>query len=263
MEELKNLIKYSLFTGYLVDEKPISLLIIAPSESGKTEVLDNFKELNGVVYVNDTTPFGIVKVLNQLQALGKKVNHIIIPDLLNPLSKSQPSVRGFVHFFNSIMEEGLTKIETAGIQFNIEPIQCGLISAITVEGYKARKAYWTGVGFLRRMLPFSYQYDNPTVYSILDNIIQQGYLKVDSEKIVFPKEKQSINLEEKFARQMLPYSLKLGTEKGAYGFTDQKHFQRLLKAIALSKGKVVVDQSDVDDLKKCAVHMNLDFKCIK
>lgn len=262
MEEIKNLLKYTLYTGYLEKEKTVSLLIIAKTESGKTEAIDTFKENEGVVYMNDTTPYGIVKELHRIQGIGKKVHHVIIPDLLNPLSKARASVQGFIHFFNSAMEEGVTKIYTAGIQYDIPRIQCGLITAITQEAFNRRRKYWTDVGFLRRMLPFTYRYSMRMVTEILESIFKEEHLEIDEIKLDFPKNKVLVSLDEKFARLMFPYTLRLKSAQQAYGFTPQKHFQRLLKAVALSKGKTKVDEEDVRDLQKCAEYINLEFNMI-
>lgn len=260
MEELRNLLRYVLYTGHLKREKPVSLLIIAKTESGKTACIDMFsRESEGVVYMNDATPYGIVKELYRIQGAGREVNHIVIPDLLNPLSKTRASVQGFIHFFNSAMEEGVTKIETASIQYNIPTIQCGLVTAITKEAFNRRRRYWSDVGFLRRMLPFTYRYPIDMAIEILDGIFEGNHLEIDKGKLVFPKEKVEIKLSSDLAKKMYPYTSKLAQAEDVYGFTFQKHFQRLLKGVALSKGKSVVDIEDVRDLQKSAKYMNLEF----
>jgi hypothetical protein len=263
MEELKNLLKYTLYTAYLEKEKPVSILIIAKTESGKTENIQGLRELKGVLYLNDTTPYGLVKEIYKIQEAQGKINHIIIPDLLNPLARSQSSVEGFIHFMNSAIEEGITKIETAYIQYRIPLIQCGLITAITREAFNKRVAHWKDIGFLRRMLPFTYKYPINMASEILESIFKEEYLEIDRQRIDFPKECVSIKLNEEFARKMYPYTARLATVEDVYGFTFQKHFQRLLKAVALSKGKDTVDKSDVKDLQQCAEYMNLDFNYMK
>ena len=43
LEELEELTATTLFTGWVKDEKPVSLLIIAEPESGKTELVKKAK----------------------------------------------------------------------------------------------------------------------------------------------------------------------------------------------------------------------------
>lgn len=264
MEELVNLLKYVLFTGYLKRERPVSLLIIANSESGKTEAIDKLRKSNGVIYINDATPLGMVNEFYRYQQTGKRLNHVIIPDLINPLSRSKPSVKSFVQFFKSATEEGVTKIETATIQYNIPTIKCGLITAITRPEFNFRKRYWIESGFLRRFLPFSYQYDMSMVAEIIESIYKQNHLEdVKKIKFDFPTETKEITLSPEIARMMTPYTQRLAQAEKVYGFTFQKHFQRLLKAVALCKGKSVVDTEDLKDLQKCANYINLEFNTIK
>jgi len=71
-----------------------------------------------------------------------------------------------------------------------------------------------------------------------------------------------VRSDERFNRQMSPYMQRLASSQKVYGFTFQKHFQRLLKSIALSKGRSIVKQEDVDELKTLSEHINLEFNDI-
>lgn len=263
MDELKKLIKYVLFTAYLEGEKPTSLLVIAKTESGKTESIDNFKDNEGIVYINDATPYGLVKELYKFKDIGKKVNHIMIPDLLNPLSKGRASVDSFIHFVNSITEEGLTKIHTAGVQFDIPMIQAGVITAITREKFASRKKFWQETGFLNRFLPFSYKYPIKTAQEIFENIFNETYLNNDKENIKFPDKKVLVKSTEEFNKMLYPYTARLANQENTHGFRFQKNYQRLLKAIALSKNRSEVIKEDVEELQRIAEYMNLEFNEIE
>jgi hypothetical protein len=201
--------------------------------------------------------------MHKLTSLNKPLKHIIIPDLLNPLSKSKPSVKGLIHFLNTVTEEGLTKIETAGIQFDIPLIRCGLIGAITSIGFKQRIPYWKGVGFLSRMLPFTYKYDINTVQEIINSIFAEEYKKEDSIKLKLPNHEIEIKSKPEYNRELLPYTLRLANAQETYGFRLQKHYQRLLKASALANGRKEVTHEDINNIKKIAKYTNLEFNTIE
>ncbi|GAJ18755.1 unnamed protein product, partial [marine sediment metagenome] len=84
--ELEKLIEITLFTGYIKDERPVSLLIVAQPESGKTELVKKAKRVKGVLYLTDATAWGIInKHWDDIES--RKVRHLIVPDLTVPLGK--------------------------------------------------------------------------------------------------------------------------------------------------------------------------------
>jgi len=98
------------------------------------------------------------------------------------------------------------------------------------------------------MLPFSYQYSMSMAVEIINSIFKETHLEVNKEILKLPKEKVDVKLSKEFAMSVYPYTLKLANVKQTYGFTDQKHLQRLLKAVALSKGRTTVIEEDVKEL---------------
>lgn len=86
LEELEKLIEITLLTGYIRDERPVSLLITADPESGKTELVKKAKRVKGIPYLTDATAWGIIDKYWDAIEQGK-VRHITIPDLTVPLGK--------------------------------------------------------------------------------------------------------------------------------------------------------------------------------
>ena len=86
-EPLKKVIECTLISPYIKDEKPISLLIVAKAESGKTTAMKMYRENKGVVYLTDCTAYGITRDILPKIVSGE-IKTIMIPDLITPLSKS-------------------------------------------------------------------------------------------------------------------------------------------------------------------------------
>ncbi|MBN2185935.1 MAG: hypothetical protein JW732_00565 [Dehalococcoidia bacterium] len=60
LEQLEHFIEVVLFTGYIKDERSVSLLVIAEPESGKTELVKRAKRVKGILYVPDATAWGVI-----------------------------------------------------------------------------------------------------------------------------------------------------------------------------------------------------------
>src|SRR3990167_6649076 len=61
-EKLEELMKCIFWTGWLKNESPVSCLISGKISMGKTELVSNFKENKGILYINDATAFGVAKL---------------------------------------------------------------------------------------------------------------------------------------------------------------------------------------------------------
>lgn len=249
LEPLADIVTLTLYTAYILNvAKPNSLLIIAKPESGKTEVLKKFISNKNVAYISDVTAYGIQRDFLPRIETGE-VRHIIIPDLIKPLSRKESTVKTFVTMMNSLIEEGVSVVSTYATPLLAykKPVKCGLITAITSEEFNDHRHRWSSIGFLSRILPFSYSYSMETVKKVFDSILGLGYLKErDIELKRIPKQDRKIKLPRKYAREILPSTATIAQAQQTYGFRLQKQFQALLQASALEKGRGVVNSTDVD-----------------
>jgi hypothetical protein len=92
LEPLADIITLTLYTAYIQNvQKPNSLLIIARPESGKTELMKKFIVNKNIAYVSDLTAFGLERDYLPKIETGE-IRHIMIPDLLKPLSRKESTV---------------------------------------------------------------------------------------------------------------------------------------------------------------------------
>ena len=100
--ELEHIVKLAIFSSYIADERPVSILISARVESGKTELLQKAKQCDGILYLNDVTAYGLQK--HYLTPISEgAIRTVIIPDLITPLSRSGDTVETFIAFLNMIL----------------------------------------------------------------------------------------------------------------------------------------------------------------
>jgi hypothetical protein len=265
LEALVDIIKLTLYTAYIKNvPKPNSLIIIAKPESGKTEVMKKFAINKNVAYLSDVTAYGIQRdYLSKIQA--GEVRHIIIPDLLKPLSRKESTVNTFITMMNGLVEEGIVAVSTYAtptlLSFG-KPVRCGLITAITGDEFKDHRHNWKKKGFLSRTVPFSYSYGIRTVNRVFESIIDLGYLKEREIRLDIPKENKQVRLSKKFARSILPSTAMIAEAQDTYGFRLQKQFQALLQASALDHKRRSVKRSDVDRVLHLMNWVNFDEKPI-
>jgi len=248
LEPLVEIITLTIYTAYIKNvQKPNSLLIIAKPESGKTEVMKKFIPNKNIAYLSDTTAFGIERDYLPKIETGE-IRHIIIPDLLKPLSRKESTVKSFITTMNGLIEEGIASASTyATRRISEKPVKCGIITAITGEELNDQRHNWGRIGFLSRIVPFSYSYGIETVKKVFDYILGLDYLKEhDIELKRIPKQDKVISLPRRYAQTILPSVTTIAKAQDTYGFRLQKQFQALLQASALEKGRKSVNSRDVE-----------------
>lgn len=259
-EEIEKILMYVIFSGKLKNERPLSVIICARPESGKTELIRKFKENDGVVYLTDCTAYGLTKEIIPRIESGN-VHHIMIPDLLNPLSRQQSTVKTFVTFMNALIEEGVAEISTyaQGMTMRKVELRCGLITAITEDKLKDRRHEWSRLGFLSRALPFSYSYSPVKVREIMEYIINEEYHDELKIKLKVPKSSVDVELPKAISRMILPESFRFAEASRLYGFRFQRQMQVLMKSIALYGGRRKVSKRDYKEAMNLMNWINLDF----
>ncbi len=263
LEPLVEMTTLTIYTAYLKNHpKPNSLLIVARPESGKTEVLKKFIPNKNIAYLSDVTAFGIERDYLPKIETGE-IRHIIIPDLLKPLSRKESTVRTFITLMNALVEEGLSATSTyASKRTSEKPAKCGLITAITDEELEDQRHSWGRLGFLSRVVPFSYSYGMESVKHVFDYILGLDYLKEHDIELKVPKEDKKVKLPKRYAQEILPSTTTIAKAQKTYGFRLQKQFQALLQASALEKGRTCVSSKDVDRVLHLMNWVNFDKKPI-
>lgn len=264
-ENLEHLIKLAILSAYVKDERPVSLLISARVESGKTELLLKASKCKGVAYLNDCTAYGIQK--NYLEAIAKKeIRTIILPDLITPLSRAADTVETFVTFLNGLIEEGTVEIQTyaTSMKLNVSA-RCNIITSISKEHLFDQRHRWSKIGFISRVIPVSYEYGASTVFDISQSIASRDYHDESNfDGLSLPNSDVDVSLPKKIALQIAALAPNV-IDKGhfadrLYGFRLQKQLQTLSMAQALYEGRTEVNQADFEKVKELGDFFNLSFR---
>lgn len=166
---IRELVDAVILTGRVKGCYPISLLLIAAPESGKTSIVLD-KPCKAVEAFTDVTGRGIHAILDK----HGEITHIVINDLVAVLSHKQSVNRYTISQLNALTEEGITKIATPAGIVDYDGGRKGVIASLTLEMAKDARYSWNKVGFTSRMLPFCYYYPNDLIVRIKNHIDEKA-----------------------------------------------------------------------------------------
>ena len=262
-KSIEDLISICLWTAYLDDEQPQSLLILCEVEGGKSILASQFADNNGIVFPHDITAHGIITEYKD-DLIAGKIKHIILPEFVFPLSRQRETVNTLLALLNGLMEEGIREIRTFATSVRFpHPVKVGVIACLSKDEFTWRKNYWSSVGFLSRFLPVSYSHS-----AKIEDLVFEAIYKQEKEykDILWSFRKGHVALPSELMRQFKPYAKKVASDcskdkatKKLAGYRAQTSYQRMTKALALARGKHEVEQDDVDRLIELSEYIILDY----
>jgi hypothetical protein len=251
LEFLKEIIETTLFSAYLKNEKPLSTLIVARPEHGKTEILLQYAGNKGVEVIQDTTSFGLVNYLFP-KILSQEIKHIIFPSFEKIFTRNKVTINQVLTCINNIVEEGIgiASIFTKNITFPSQGkvARAGVIIGCVPDLIREHRTILQRYGFWSRMLPICYGYAEEDLSKIHEEI-KEGINPFHQIKLKFPSKPKEVILPKEVADEMdvLVNILRIPTASYT-GFRLRRHLQTYVKALALRKGKKEVGGEEIKDL---------------
>lgn len=261
MELVTELVKTVILTGKIANEQsaPVSLLLIAPPEHGKTSVLMSEK-CEPMLLLNDLTGTGVREIAAQMD----RVTHIALLDLLMATAHKSKTNQFLMANIAAICEEGFIGEATPNALKQMkEPVKKAFICCMTGVMVKDGRHYWNKVGITSRMMPFNYLFSNDQTNKIRGTInesfangnghIKEPRLIVDLKGFKTPAAPIRVKYSKKWIAEVdiIAYakSLELGDPKG---FRRVKQFHALACAHAILRTwkKPEVEEKDVNFVKR-------------
>jgi hypothetical protein len=272
-QDLESIIKLCLYSGHLSNEVPVSLLIIASVEEGKSELVKLYADNDGVAFPHDATAYGIIKAYSKrLTALvphEQRIRHIVFPEFIHCLRRTKETVGTLLAFLNGLVGEGVKEIQTFAVRQQLsQPMSAGIIVCLAIDEFDEWKANWGKSGFLSRLLPVTYTYSGRIEEQIFDNLFGRGYKSEVPFHFNWPPAPADIVLPKPFAAALKPVAKEIaksisqtaGSFRTLRGFRSQVALQRLAMASALSEGRDWVEQKDIDLVTGLAIkYMNFNY----
>jgi hypothetical protein len=270
MDFAVEVIQAVLLTGQLDDEKPVSLLIIASPESGKTTAARKANvsiESSGscdelTVTLTDATGNGLLKVIRE----HPKATHITFNDLSIVTGHKSHVVNRLFNVISALTEEGVVKTaDPEGIHLYGKEGLKGIIACITPELVRDRRFVWNKAGLTTRMLPFFYEQglDIRLKAEKYHAGLKKYSARDDETTLKLPKEKLHVTISTNRREQILELAKDLAKKLSREGRSkNNPHYKelgyrRITQFISLAKAHSLLAHPDEDEPR---VHkVNVEF----
>lgn len=259
VELLRELIETVILTGRVQNVDPMSLLLIAAPESGKTSVVLE-RPCKVVEPFTDITGRGIHQVLAQ----NMNITHIVINDMVAVLSHRQSVNKYTISQLNAITEEGITKLALpSGVQSFNGNKKMGVIASLTLDLVKDSRNWWNKVGFASRMLPFCYYYPTDIIVKIKASIDEKHLMKTKKKKakeFTVPEKQIGVDYPKKILADVRWIADNRSNILCEQGMRRLNQYHSLVQAHAIwrQKTKVCVTTDDLEFLKAVDRYVTYD-----
>ena len=167
-ELLRELVHTTIMTGRVQGHNPVSLLLIAEPERGKTSIALE-RPCKAVIAVNDATGRG----LQEACRYNPELTHIILTDLVTVMAHRQTVTAYTISMLNAMTEEGIKgTLLPGGLQVFENGVR-GIIACLTPTLAKDQRQWWNKSGFSSRMLPFNYEHSKDLMLQIKTAIVSE------------------------------------------------------------------------------------------
>lgn len=173
-QRLVKLIETLLWTGFIIGERPVSAVLIAPAGSGKTTLMETF-ESTYAPFFSDLTSREVSKVLSE----KKEATHILIGDLMSVLRHKKGTASLTINMLSQLSGDTLRQDAFTGQSVKR---RIGIISAIPPEDFSTRqvKRIFSEGGFASRFLIAKYTY-TPSTIAAIHRYISSGAYRRESD----------------------------------------------------------------------------------
>lgn len=209
LEPITRILETTIHSSCLLGGIPVSAFVVAPSGSGKSKAIIQYKGTHGCHLTNDITSMGLQELLridhkNELRT-------IIIPDFNLVLSHKVSTLNLTIANLLSVMAEGTVRIDDGRQTKETRHDPVSVVTAMTFDMYKIQSHRWAALGLTRRFLPLYYEYSLATRRKIQDSI-SNGHttaLQLQAKNLRLPREKKEIYITENFANEIKDLSKEL------------------------------------------------------
>lgn len=287
LEAIQDVIELALWSTYIKGERIVSLLIVAPPESGKTELMKKYSKNKGVHVRRRFTPYGIIKdltagKLSLLFNLPKILGHILVYDFANLFTFKANTVDATIEFLAALTEEGLSKESAYWISGEdleqYKNLRGGLIAGINTFGFftssRKVKANLHKGGWFSRHIVVTFSNSEAMNSKIFDSIARGEYrYDKNLRKLIplkFPKKRVQVYMLKRYSQEIRDIAAIIAEEYSEdlkphklKGFRLHKSLISLVKASALRDGRKIVMNRDIERIRYLSQWMNLKMNKLK
>jgi len=272
VEDIEKIVLLTVLANKTTLDKPISLMLIAKSEAGGSELLKEYDEIHTIYCTSDLTYASLVLTLLDKIYSGE-ITIIMISDYNKIVSKKTTTAMNIETALCDLMEEGIRDIRQMGKleKHYDKAVKCAIIGKMTKDMYNESRARWLETGFNQRFIFIFWNYEYQQQKEIKSYL--QNDLKIEKVKFILPKlNGVKLNWVQPIGIYNKLNSIvdKLYDKNYGYGFRLTIALKELCKANCLlryiisnnlnkklpKKIDLTVEQQDIDEIIRLSVYMD-------
>jgi len=261
VEPLTEAIRTAYQSVFVANEKPLSLLLIAETDSGKSDLILSYRPVAECVLkaihvetLSDVSASGLYRIVRD------KTNPviIIIPDFHAVVSHKTSVTENTINSLMSLLQDGVMKVSVGpGEPVELKGKRASLITAMTPGILSGKAGKWRKLGFMRRLLPVHYTYSETTSRAIHESIRKGEYYR-DVKPLTVPVvAPQVVTIPAPFDSQVEDLAKDVSRNLENRGFTAHKFFRVYAKSRALIHGRNRVTEVEYKELLEFSDFCNL------
>jgi hypothetical protein len=258
MELVREAVETVILTGRLVGHAPVSLLLVASPESGKTSVVLE-KDCQGILALTDVTGRGLQELCRQ----RAEVSHFVLNDLIAVGAHKASVSRYTFSMLNAMTEEGISATATPGGFEKYTGGRRGIIASVPTSIAKDGRNWWNKIGLTSRMLPLAFKHSidlNLRIKTAIVNGASQKNPKPKGEVLTFKIPAEPIRV---YIPPVIASAVREVAEAVSAKFKEEG-YRRVKQFLALASAHVLlrtwknprVGKGDVEFLRKLAPYVS-------
>lgn len=237
-DELSWLIGLCAASGRIADARPVSVLVVGPPGSGKTEMLHRYQAKAGearntmLAFASQASAWGVHGILKE--SVPRGVTHLVVPELQTLILRKNTVWASFIGLMLQAMEEGIGDTYNGPKKISYGNARLALIAGITTDAWYAEANELTSRGFTSRVLVCRWQRspENTVASQLCANAGDR--VEIEPITIDFPK-RATVDIPTDLANTIVHYAAE----------TDADNQRRTAKRlITLCKVIAVIDHQD-------------------
>jgi len=243
---------------YVKGETPLSLLLIAETDHGKSNLILNYIPTAGrlnVEKLSDASALGLYK------AVKDKTDPVtlVIPDFHKIISHKASVTEGTINALMMLLQDGVMKVSVGpGEPLELHGKRANLLTAMTPGMLAGRAGRWRRLGFLRRMLPVNYTYSDVTAKKIHESIRTGEYHSKAPTFSLPVTDPQIVTISREWSQRIEDLAIFVSSRLENRGFTAHKFFRVFCQAHSLMNKRNAVNEQDYKALEDFSAFCNLD-----
>lgn len=254
VNRLREFVQALILTGRVKHSQPVSAMIIAEPERGKTSIVVE-KQCEAIMVMTDITGKG----LQLLCQMNPRTTHFVINDMGVIGGHSPKTQNYFYAMLMAMTEEGIRSIANPdGIETAVAGRR-GFIGCITTSQANDKRHSWHKRGLARRILPFHFDYSEALILKIKSEIDKDKPAGFESNDIFkIPEANIAVEISEKASIEIRKVADIRAIEMGQLGISLLKNLRTLAKGHALLRTwkNPIVTEHDVEFIKNIQVYLD-------